>query len=175
MKKMIFILVFVLAVTNIFAELPLGEKPPVIDLQGKIGERVDGSPWSSNELIGKVWVVFYADPDESDLNDDAADSIKAKDFPEDKQGSVAIVNMAATWKPNFAISMILKGKQKKFPGTIYVKDYKKYVVKKWKLKDDSNDIVVFNKEGKVVFSKDGQLSKRDIQVLLKTIEDNLWR
>ncbi len=173
MKKVIFILVFVLVVTNVFAELPLGEKPPVIDLKGKIGERVDGTPWSSNELVGKVWVVFYADPDESDLNDPAADAIKAKDFPEEKQSSVAIVNYAATWKPNFAISLILKRKQKKFPNTIYVKDYKKYVVKKWNLKDDSNDIVVFDKEGKVLFSKDGKLSKEDIKVLLKTIEDNL--
>ncbi len=173
MKRVILILVLILVATNVFAELPVGEKAPIIDLKGKVGERVDGTPWSSNELVGKVWVVFYADPDESDLNDEAADAIKAKDFPKEKQGSVAIVNMAATWKPNFAISMILKGKQEKFPSTVYVKDFKKTVVKKWKLKDDSNDIVVFDKEGIVLFSKDGKLSTAEIKVLLKTIEDNL--
>ncbi|MEA1986937.1 MAG: YtfJ family protein [Candidatus Marinimicrobia bacterium] len=173
MKKLILILVVLFLITNVFAELPLGAKPKVLNMSGKVGGRTDGTAWSSNELVGKVWVVFYADPDESDLNDPAADEIKAKDYPKDKQGSVAIVNMAATWKPNFAISMILKKKQEKFPSTIYVKDFKKLVVKKWNLKDDSNDIVVFDKDGKVVFSKDGKLSKKDITLLLKTIDENL--
>jgi len=104
MKKVIFILVFVLAVTNVFAELPLGEKPPVIDLKGKIGERVDGTPWSSNELVGKVWVVFYADPDESDLNDPAADSIKAKRFFRKKNKvQLQIVNYAANMETEFLL------------------------------------------------------------------------
>ncbi len=155
------------------AELPVGEKAPLITLSDKLGGRIDGTPWSSSELTGKVWVVFYADPDESDLNDHAADALKAEKFPDEQYGSVAVVNMAATWKPNRIIEMILKKKQESFPSTIYVKDYKKTLVEKWNLADDSNDVVAFDKEGVVIFSRDGKLSDADLTQLIKVIRENL--
>jgi len=78
--------------------------------------------------------------------------------------------MAATWKPNFAINMILKGKQKKYPSTIYVRDMNKMLVEKWGLADDSNDIVVFDPSGKVIFSFDGQLGQKEIDEMLNVID-----
>ena len=155
------------------AELPLGEIPPVLNLDGKLGGRVDGTSWSSSEIKGKVWILFYADPDESELNNEASEAIKAMEFPKDKYGSIAIVNMAATWKPNFAINIILKKKQERYEDTIYVRDYKKTVVDKWGLADDSNDVVLFDQEGRVLFSRDGQLTPEEIKLVIKLIQDNL--
>ena len=78
---------------------------------------------SSVELQGKVDVVFYVDPDEKDTNNEASDALDREKFPSDKFQSVGIINMAATWLPNFAISSALKDKQKRYPETIYVRDY----------------------------------------------------
>ncbi len=155
---------------NLFSTLPVGEVPGVITLSGDDGGRIDGSAWSSSELVDKVWVVIYADPDESDMNDAATEALKAKDYSTDVYQSVAIINMGATWKPNFAINMILKGKQKKYPNTVYVKDMDKMVVAKWGLADESNDIVVFDPSGSVIFSHDGQLGPEAIEEMLSLID-----
>jgi len=165
--------VVMLCTGSLFGELPVGEKPVTVDLDGKLGSRVDGSPWSSSELKDKVYVLVYSDPDEADLNNAATEALKAENFPADKYGSVAVINMAATWLPNAAINIILKGKQEDYPSTIYVRDFKKALVKKWNLADDSNNILVFDKMGTVVFSRDGQLNDADIKTMIKAIRDNL--
>ncbi len=155
---------------NLFSTLPIGKVPALLTLSEKDGGRVDGTPWSSSELVGKVWVVVYADPDESDTNEAATEALKAKDYADEVYASVAIINMAATWKPNFLINTILKGKQKKYPDTVYVRDMNKTVVAKWGLADDSNNILVFDASGNVIFSHDGQLGPEAIAEMLSIID-----
>ena len=156
-----------------FETFEIGEIPPRIELKEKLGGRLDGTPWSSDELQGKVYVLFYVDPDEKDTNNDASEALDREKFPEDKFQSVGIVNMAATWLPNFAISSALKEKQKRYPRTIYVRDYKRVLVNAWKIADDSSDVLAFDKQGKLIFRKDGKLTREEIQVLIKAIRSHL--
>ena len=131
MRHLVESLLFVLAVLlmNQVAEaIETGEIPPKIELKEKLGGRLDGKPWSSEELRGKVHVLFYVDPDEKDRNNDASEALDREKFPGDRFQSVGIINMAATWLPNFAISSALKDKQKRYPTTIYIRDYKKVLV-----------------------------------------------
>ncbi|MCF7827271.1 MAG: YtfJ family protein [Candidatus Marinimicrobia bacterium] len=169
MKKVSLSILLILLSVGLFAGLPLGQKAPVLKLSGGDGGRVDDTPWSSNELVGKVWVVVHADPDESELNNAATEALKAEDYPKDVYGSVALINMAATWKPNFAINLILSGKQEDYPSTVYVRDNNNMVGKKWGLADDSNNIVVFDPSGKVIFSVDGKVSDKDIKKMIALI------
>ena len=155
---------------NLFSTLPVGKVPAKLTLSDKDGGRIDGTAWSSSELVGKVWVLVYADPDESDLNEAATEALKAKDYPEAVYSSVAVINMAATWKPNFLINTILKGKQKKYTKTTYVRDMNKVLVNTWGLADDSNDILVFDSNGTVIFSFDGQLGASDIEHMISLID-----
>jgi hypothetical protein len=150
-----------------------GEIPPKIELKEKLGGRLDGTPWSSAELQGKVYVVFYVDPDEKDTNNEAGDALDREKFPSDKFQSVGIINMAATWLPNFAISSALKDKQKRYPETIYVRDYKKVIVNVWKIADDSSNVLAFDKKGRLIFRKDGKLTSEEIQTLIRVIRDHL--
>ncbi len=84
-----------------------------------------------------------------------------------------MINMAATWLPNFAISSALKDKQERYPTTIYVRDYKKVLVQKWGLADDNSVVLAFDKDGRLLFRKDGKLGPEEIETLLATIEQNL--
>jgi YtfJ family uncharacterized protein len=167
----LFALSFITAVAWAGAEL--GQVPPKVELKDKLGGRLDGTPWSSEELKGKVHVLFYVDPDEKDTNNDTSEALDKEKFPKEKFQSVAIINMAATFMPNFLISSSLKEKQEKYPRTIYVRDYKKVLVKEWGLGDDSSDVLAFDKQGKVIFRKDGKLTPEEIQKLLKVIKENL--
>jgi YtfJ family uncharacterized protein len=151
----------------------LGQVPPKVALQENLGGRLDGTVWRSDELKGKVHVLFYVDPDEKDTNNDASEALDKEKFPAEKFQSVAIINMAATWMPNFAISMSIEDKQKRYPRTIYVRDYQKVLVDAWKIADDSSNILAFDQQGKLIFRKDGKLSPEDIQKLIKAIKDNL--
>ena len=169
MKKVSLSILFVLLSVGLFAGLPVSQNAPLLELSGDDGGRVDDTAWSSSELVGKVWVVVHADPDESELNNAATEALKAEDYPEDVYGSVAMINMAATWKPNFAINLILKGKQEDYPSTIYVRDNDNMVGDKWALADDSNNIVVFDPTGKVIFSVDGKVSANDIKKMIAMI------
>jgi len=171
-KWLIFLSAFILT-SHAAQAIEIGQIPPKVELKEKLGGRLDGKPWSSEELQGKVYVVFYVDPDEKDTNNDASEALDRENFPEEKFQSVGIINMAATWLPNFAISSALKEKQKRYPRTIYVRDYRRVLVNAWQIADDSSDVLAFDKKGRLIFRKDGKLSAEEIQTLIKAIRDHL--
>jgi len=153
--------------------IEIGEVPPKVELKETLGGRLDGKPWSSEELKGKVHVLFYVDPDEKDTNNHASDALDKENFPDDKCHFFGIINMAATWMPNFAINIALKEKQERYPKTTYVRDYKKVLVKAWKIADDSSDVLAFDKKGKLIFKKEGKLNAVEVQRLIKAVRDNI--
>jgi len=171
--KWLFVVFAVVLLNQSAQAIEMGKVPPKAELKEKLGGRLDGKPWSSAELQGKVSVLFYVDPDEKDTNNDASEALNAEKFPSDKYQSFGIINMAATWKPNFAISSALKDKQKRYPKTIYVRDYKKVLVKAWNIADDSSDVLAFDKKGELIFRRDGKLTAAEIQTLIKVIRDHL--
>ena len=174
MREYYLLILFFLFSTVLFAELPLGEVPPKILLEDEFGGRLDGTKWSSEELVsGKITILFYVDPDESDLNNHVSEALKAEKFPLDKYGSIAIINMAATWLPNVVINSKLISIQEEYKSTIYVKDLQKTLVRKWGLSDDNNDVLLFGKDGKVLYSVDGKLTDAQVKEIVKAVWDNL--
>lgn len=151
----------------------IGEKPPVLVLEGKDGGRLDNSPWSSAELKETVWCLFYVDPDESDLNVAAEEALDKEDISKDLLRSVAVINYKATKLPAFAVSMVLKNKQKKYPGTLYLKDTSHAFVQQWGLTDDTYCILVFDENGVLVYRNDGKMEEADIAEYIATIKKNL--
>jgi len=170
MKKIIlsFLIVFGSAIA-----IEMDQLPPAVVLTGENGGKIDGTDWHSSMLKGKVHILFYVDPDERKLNGPLTQALKKRHFDRSKYASVAIINLAASWLPNAILESKLKAKQKEFPDTIYVKDKKKVLVKKWKLADDNSDILIFDKNGKLIYKKFGKLSPAEIQNVLSLIEKNL--
>jgi len=169
MKKILILLIAPLMALA----LEVGSVPLHVTLDGENGGLVDGSAWDSSMIEGKVRVLFYVDPDEKETNAPLTEALKAKNFDRSLYGSVAIINMAATWLPNFAIASSLKEKQEKFPDTVYVKDLNKVLVKEWNLADDSSDILVFNKNGELIYLYEGKLDQDQIDKVISLIEQNL--
>lgn len=153
--------------------LEVGKLPSQLTLKGDTGGILSGEAFSSDILKDKIHVLFYVDPDEKDLNEHVSTALKEQAFDRKKYASVAIINMAATWLPNFAIASSLEAKQEKYPNTLYVKDLQSVLVKEWDLKDDSSNTVLFDKEGKVLFIKKGKLNSEEILELISLIQDNI--
>jgi YtfJ family uncharacterized protein len=153
--------------------IELGKVPSNVVIDGENGGNVNGKAWNSSMLKGKIYTVFYVDPDEKDLNNPLANALKARKFDRKKVNSVAIINLAATWLPNIVIEAKLKNKQKKFPNTVYVKDKKKILVKEWNLADDNSDILIFDKKGKLIYKKFGKVLDSEIKSVISLIEKHL--
>ena len=153
--------------------ITVGEVPKEISLEGDNGGLVDGTVWSSSTLKDKVHVLFYIDPDKKDDNEPFIDALHAKNYDREKYGSVAIINLKATWLPNFAIEKKLKAKQEQFPDTTYAKDKTKYLVAEWELADDSSNVLVFDKEGKLLYNHSGAIEGDEIEKVFSIIEEGL--
>lgn len=155
--------------------LTIGEKPKDVTIEKDNGGLVSNqAPWHSSMLQGKVYVLFYVDPDEKDTNEHYSAALKAKEYSKKGAfGSIAIINLAATWKPNFVIESLLKSKQEEFPNTLYVKDRSKLLVKEWEIADNASNILIFSKDGRLLFYKSGAMSDVDMHESFKIIEENL--
>lgn len=163
-------------ITSLFSlvfALHVGELPKPISLEGENGALVTGEIFSSDMIKDKVYVLFYVDPDEKELNEHVSAALKAEQFNRETYGSIAIINMAATWLPNFAIASKLKKKQEEFPDTIYAKDLKSVLVKEWNLEDDSSNVLLFDKAGYLLFIKKGKLSDEDVTTLISLIKSHI--
>lgn len=158
---------------NIHAYEYSNKKLPNLTLKEDLGGRLDGSSWDLKSSLEnrKVTVIYYVDPDEKDTNEELSEAFLERNFSDQKVQFIAIINMDATWLPNFAIAASLKKKQEKYPDTLYLKDFVKAGVKTWKIADDQNDIIVLNPEGKVIFSKFGKVLPKERENLFKQIEE----
>jgi uncharacterized protein len=108
----------------------------------------DDNVFSMDSWAGKVLVVNYVDPDESDLNEHFTDALKkAKDgglLSEKTYKGIGIADCAATWKPNFAIRAIASRKAKKYK-TVILFDYDASLRNSWELAEDTANVIVLDK------------------------------
>ncbi len=153
--------------------LETGKKLPALEISQNDGGLVDGTPFRSEDLKGKVTVIFYVDPDKKDLNEEFVERLKEEKFDRNHYRSVAIINMQATWMPNFAIEAALKSKQKKFPNAIYVKDKAKKGVEVWGVSDDDANIIVIDSDGIVRYVRSGKIPESEYETIFSLIRNEI--
>jgi predicted transcriptional regulator len=109
----------------------------------------DGKVFSMDSWAGKVLLVNYTDPDQSDLNEHFTDAMKkAKDeglLKEQSYKGIGIADCAATAKPNFLIRAIAGAKAKKY-NTVILFDYKAQLRNEWGLAADTANVVLLDKK-----------------------------
>jgi predicted transcriptional regulator len=165
---------FIFAAVVLLA-VEVGQPLPQLTLSGKKGGCADGKPFDSDTLKGKTTVIFYVDPDKKSLNEAFTDALHARHFDRSRYQSVAIVNMAATWMPDFAIAAALKSKQEKYPDTLYVKDKVKKGVKVWHMADDDANFMVVSPKGEVLYYKAGKIPESEFERIFETIQKTMDR
>jgi predicted transcriptional regulator len=170
MKKMI---INILLSSVVAFALNVGETPTEVTLFGENGSCVDGTAWNSNMLKGKVHLLLYVDPDKKEDNEAFIENLNAKKYKNSTFSSIAIINLKATWLPNFAIEKKLKEKQENFPNTLYLKDKTKHLVKEWDLADDSSNVIIFDKEGKVIYTHVGVIKDEEMKRVFALIEKQI--
>ncbi len=157
----------------LFAELPLGSQVPACELKtATVPEEKD---WASESEFKKgiVQIIFYVSPAQKDINELASSTLKAQNYSKEQVKSWAIINMKSSNWPNFILSSKIAASQKEFPKTTYLKDYDETLQNKWQFAPNSNDVLVIDQEGKVIFAHNGQLDNKKVAEVLGIINKRL--
>ncbi len=146
MKRIILLLVasiFLIGTAALAGELEVGTKASDWSFKDS-----DKKEFSMESWAGRVLMINYVDPDESDLNEHFTETVKkAKDdgrLNSENYKGIGIADCAATWKPNFAIRAIAGKKAKKYK-TVILFDYKAVLRTAWGLKKDTSNIIILDK------------------------------
>lgn len=146
MKRNVFVLITVFLLVG--ATAWAGELKVDMPASNWSFQDADGQAFSMDSWAGKVLVVNYVDPDESDLNEHFTDALKkAKDdgrLKDETYKGIGIADCAATWKPDFAIRAIAGRKAKKY-NTVILFDYDASLRNSWGLAKDTANMVVLDK------------------------------
>ena len=148
MKKVFFVVLLVLLWTvsgAIAGDLKAGNKASDWSFAD-----ADGKVFTMQNWAGKVLLVNYVDPDESDMNEHFTDAMKkAKDdglLTEAGYAGIGIADCKASWKPD-ALIKIIGGKKAKKYKAIVLFDYDASLRNAWGLKKDSANAILLDKNG----------------------------
>jgi predicted transcriptional regulator len=157
MKRILFTSLLVLAL-QAQAGLTIGKPLPDITLP-----QSNGSSWHSNSLRGHKHLLIYMDPDK---RKNVQPLLKALQASSRSLQTVAIVNLAATWMPNKILISKLKQNQSKMKNTTYLFDPKRMLVRAWGLADNDTEVLVLDRNNRVLYRKHGPLDSVSVNAIL---------
>lgn len=172
MKKVFFTVLLVLlwSVSGAIAgDLKVGDKASDWSLAD-----ADGKLFTMQTWAGKVLLVNYNDPDESDLNEHFTDAMKkAKDdglLKDVTYKGIGIADCKASWKPD-ALIKIIGGKKAKKYNTVILFDYDASLRNAWDLKKDSANAILLDKNGVCRAIVRGRVPDDQVAVLVQLAVD----
>ncbi|RPH50506.1 MAG: hypothetical protein EHM85_10180 [Desulfobacteraceae bacterium] len=134
----------------------------------------DDKAFTMESWAGKVLLVTYVDPDESDLNEHFTDAMKkAKDdgiLKDETYKGIGIADCDATWKPNVAIRAIAGRKAKKY-NTVILFDYDASVRKAWGLGKDTSNVILLDKNRVCRYIFKGKVPIDQVATVVKLAAD----
>ena len=137
----------------------------------KIKDANDRPAWTP-DIGKKVLTVFYTDPDVKDMNEPFREVLNNSNLDLKKYRGYGVVNLKDTWKPNFIIRKVIRGKIEKFKSTILT-DPDNAFKKSWRLGDcnEKDVVIIVGKDKKVYYVKKTKMSAGEIKKALKLIEE----
>ena len=101
-------------------------------------------------------------------------AITAAKFPAESYQTTSIINQDdAIWGTGSFVKSSAEDSKKEFPWSSMVLDEEGVVAGAWELQEESSAIVVQDKQGNVLFVKEGALNNDEIQQVLTLIKDNI--
>ena len=175
----------VLAGASCFAGVVVGQKLPSITVtdkgvmvprtkvqNGKMvldGKDISYAPWKLEDGSGRVRTIYHLAGriGIDDKNKDFIDALIAAKLPEYLPDSpyktITILNLDDTFMGTHGIaSGKFETSQRNFPHAIYVADEKSVAQTAWGLKRKESAVIVLDKDGTVLFFKEGKLSPEDV-------------
>lgn len=161
--------------------LTVGSPVPAVGVE-KHGEivlqdnNINYQKWRSADLLGKVRVIqaIAGRSSSKEMNAPLMAAITAAKFPAESYQTTTIINQDdAIWGTSSFVRSSAQDSKKEFPWSSMVLDEFGLVAQAWQLQAESSAIIVQDKQGNVLFVKEGALNEADIQTVLGLIQQNL--
>lgn len=161
--------------------LSVGEAVPTatVGAYGEIvlqGEGVAYQPWATQHMLGKVRVIqaIAGRSSAKEMNAPLMTAITAAELPQDSYQTTTIINQDdAIWGTASFVKSSAQDSKQEFPWSSMVLDKDGVVASNWALQEESSAIIVQDKQGKVLFVKEGALTTEEINHVLGLIEQNI--
>lgn len=157
-----------------------GQVPAVsVDKHGEIvlnGDDTGYQNWTSQDMLGKVRVIqaIAGRSSSKEMNAPLMTALTAAKLPEANYQTTTIINQDdAIWGTGSFVKSSAEDSKQEFPWSSMVLDEDGKVAKTWDLKPESSAIIVQDKQGKVLFVKEGALSGDEVKQVIALIKDNI--
>ncbi|MBD1557276.1 YtfJ family protein [Vibrio sp. S9_S30] len=140
------------------------------------GDKIEYAEWSTANLIGKVRVIqaIAGRSSAKKMNAPLMTAITAADFPKEAYQTTTIINQDdAMWGTGSFVKSSAEDSKKEFSWSSIVLDKDGTTAGAWELKQESSAIAVLNKEGTVLFVKEGPLTEAEIAEVIKLVKASL--
>ncbi|GLT16253.1 hypothetical protein GCM10007938_00290 [Vibrio zhanjiangensis] len=154
---------------------------PAVDVSnyGEImvnGNDITYQAWASQDMLGKVRVIqaIAGRSSAKALNQPLMAAITASKFAQDSYQTTSIINQDdSIWGTGSFVKSSAEESKKDFPWSSMVLDEDGKVASAWDLQEESSAIVVQDKQGRVLFVKEGALDQDEIEHVLALIKENI--
>ncbi|EGU36143.1 hypothetical protein VII00023_13252 [Vibrio ichthyoenteri ATCC 700023] len=161
--------------------LTIGKPVPTVDVAsyGEILVQDNDTiyqTWNSEAMLGKVRVIqaIAGRSHAKEMNAPLMAAITASQFPAEDYQTTTIINQDdSIWGTGSFVKSSAQDSKTEFPWSSMVLDENGVVAASWDLKAESSAIIVQDKQGKVLFVKEGVLSEDEVQQVLALIAQNL--
>jgi YtfJ family uncharacterized protein len=150
-----------------------------VDYHGELqldGDKVMYRPWDLSQLPGKVRVIqaIAGRKSAKKMNAPLMNAITAAGFPAESYQTTSIINQDdAIWGTGSFVKSSAQESKKEFPWSSIVLDKEGSVAQAWQLAEKSSAILVLDKQGQVLFVKEGALEQSEIDRVLQLVKSNL--
>ncbi|BBG60313.1 Predicted transcriptional regulator [Providencia rustigianii] len=167
-----------LSSTALAINIQLNQPVPAVSVSDK-GELVINNagkfayqPWRSQQLIGKVRTIQHIAGRSSakELNAPLIEAIKQAKLPHDRYQTTSIINTDdAIFGTGVFVKNSVEDSKKEFPYSQFIVDADGLVKNAWGLAPESSAIIILNKQGNVLFYKDGALTPQEINKAISVL------
>lgn len=161
--------------------IEVGKKLPAVDIPsyGEIVIDKDSTKytfWNTKKLLGKVRVIqaIAGRSSSKELNAPLMSAITAAELPESDYQTTTIINQDdAIWGTGSFVKSSAESSKEEFPWSSLVLDENGNAAKAWDLQEESSAIIVQDKQGNVLFVKEGALTDSEVMNAIQLIKDNI--
>lgn len=132
--------------------------------------------WDSASMVGKTRVIqaIAGRSAAKALNKPMIDAIIQADFPQDKYQTTTIVNQDdAIWGTSSFVKSSAEDSKREFPHSSIVLDENGAVAKAWDLEPKTSMIAVQDKNGNILWAKEGELTSTEVNQVITLLKENL--
>ncbi|AKE58528.1 YtfJ family protein [Citrobacter farmeri] len=130
--------------------------------------------WNSGELAGKVRIVQYIAGRKSakKKNSMLIKAVKAANFPQDRFQPTTIVNTDdVIFGSGFFVLGKIEKNKRRYPWAQFIIDSSGLGRSAWQLNEMSSTILVLDKEGRVLWAKDGDLTPKEVHQVIAMVQE----